>query len=63
MRHYQQIPSLREYVLVSQDSPRIEVFRRENGDVWEYRDVQNGVLRLAGGEVIDLRSLYEGLPE
>ena len=28
--HYMRIPSLREYVLVSQDTPRIEVFRRLN---------------------------------
>jgi Uma2 family endonuclease len=26
--HYQRIPSLQEYVLISQHSPRIEVFRR-----------------------------------
>src|SRR5690606_21070696 len=32
-RHYQRIPSLREYVLVSQGEPYIEVFRRE-GDEW-----------------------------
>jgi Uma2 family endonuclease len=61
-RHYQLLPSLREYVLVSQDAPRIEVYRR-TGDVWEYRDVRTGVLRLAGGEVLDLSALYAGLPE
>ena len=27
--HYRRIPSLREYVLVSQDAPRVEVFRRQ----------------------------------
>jgi Uma2 family endonuclease len=31
---YQSLPSLVEYVLVSQDSPRIEVFRRGSGG-WE----------------------------
>jgi Uma2 family endonuclease len=31
--HYQRIPSLQEYVLISQDSPRIEVFRRQ-GASW-----------------------------
>jgi Uma2 family endonuclease len=35
-RHYQHLKSLREYVLVSQDEPRIEVFRR-NGDEWVLR--------------------------
>lgn len=61
-RHYQLMPSLREYVLVSQDSPRIEVFRRSAEGVWEYRDVREGTLRLAGGEVLDLDALYAGLP-
>ena len=33
--HYRRIPSLREYVLVSQHEPRIEVFRRnEDGKTW-----------------------------
>jgi Uma2 family endonuclease len=38
--HYQRIPSLREYVLVSQKSPRIEVFSRDavQRDLWHYRD-------------------------
>lgn len=31
--HYQRLATLREYVLVSQDSQRIEVFRRE-GSTW-----------------------------
>lgn len=31
--HYQRLPSLQEYVLVSQDAPRIEVFRRQ-GESW-----------------------------
>ncbi|HLT35507.1 MAG TPA: Uma2 family endonuclease [Enhygromyxa sp.] len=32
--HYRAIPSLCEYVLVSQDVPRIEVFRRAEGGKW-----------------------------
>jgi Uma2 family endonuclease len=46
--HYQTIPSLKEYVLVAQDQPRIEHFvRRENGH-WDYSDVSGleGVMRL-----------------
>lgn len=42
-RHYQQLTSLHEYVLVSQDSPYIEVFRRE-GDEWVLRSVTTGQL-------------------
>jgi Uma2 family endonuclease len=33
--HYQRIPSLAEYVLVSQHEPCIEVFRRTAPDKWE----------------------------
>lgn len=32
--HYRKIPSLREYVLVSQSSPLIEVFRRNDAGQW-----------------------------
>lgn len=32
--HYRRIPSLREYVLVSQSSPFIEVFRRNDAGQW-----------------------------
>lgn len=32
--HYRRIPSLREYVLVSQRRPRIEVFRRNEDGTW-----------------------------
>ena len=32
--HYRQLPSLREYVLVSQDTPVIERFTRESDDRW-----------------------------
>jgi Uma2 family endonuclease len=36
---YRSIPSLREYVLVSQQTRHIEVFRRRNGDgVWELHE-------------------------
>ncbi|MCA9605462.1 MAG: Uma2 family endonuclease [Myxococcales bacterium] len=36
-RHYRRLPSLKEYVLVAQDEPRVEVFRRE-ADVWTFRE-------------------------
>ena len=32
--HYRRIPALREYVLVSQHEPRIEVFRRNADESW-----------------------------
>jgi Uma2 family endonuclease len=33
--HYRRLASLREYVLVSQHAPRIEVWRRNEGGRWE----------------------------
>ena len=35
--HYRRMPSLQQYVLVSQDKPLVEVFTRQ-GDVWTYTD-------------------------
>lgn len=40
--HYRRIPALREYVLVAQDSRRIEVFRREDGGRWEFEEASAG---------------------
>lgn len=53
-RHYQHLKSLREYVLVSQDSPYIEVFRR-NGDEWVLRTV-------TAGQVLELPSKGVQIP-
>lgn len=48
--HYRRIPSLREYVLVSQAEPRIEVHRRAESGRWE-------ILEARPGETIELVSL------
>ncbi len=40
--HYRRIPSLREYVLVTQDTPRIEVFRRRDDGRWEFVEAGSG---------------------
>ncbi|WP_104981923.1 Uma2 family endonuclease [Sorangium cellulosum] len=40
--HYRRIPSLREYVLVSQHEQRIEVFHRNEDDSWTLRDARAG---------------------
>ena len=51
--HYRQIPSLREYLLVSQVEPRLEAYAKNEAGLW--------VLREAGsGEQLQLSSL-EGL--
>ena len=60
-QQYKQIPSLQEYVLVSQYPPRIEVYRRK-GDRWEYFDATEGVIQLSTGATLDLAFLYADLP-
>ncbi|KIG17085.1 hypothetical protein DB30_03682 [Enhygromyxa salina] len=56
-RHYQRLPSLREYVLISQDEPYVEVFRR---DEWILRtSVAGGVLELPShGVSIAVDAIY-----
>jgi Uma2 family endonuclease len=60
-RDYQRIPSLQEYVLVSQES-RVEIYRRLTSGSWEYLDVREGVVKLASGASLDLSVLYRDLP-
>lgn len=37
--HYQMLESLKEYVLVAQDRPRVEHYLRQDGHVWLYTEV------------------------
>lgn len=61
---YQRIPSLKEYVLVDQSSPRVERYcRLDQGDAWEYSVATEGRVALSTGAVIDLAWLYADLPE
>jgi Uma2 family endonuclease len=60
--HYQLVPSLQDYLLVSQDEPRVERYRRLPSGAWEYQVVTAGTLALAGGVVVDLGRLYDDLP-
>lgn len=59
-RHYRRVPSLREYVLVSQDQRLVEVWRRE-GDAWAPSEFGPGtVMRLASIDAeISIDELYE----
>jgi Uma2 family endonuclease len=50
-RHYRRLESLKEYVLVSQTLPLIEVWRRE-GDMWRVVDCElEGTVRLTSVDV------------
>ncbi|MAQ17668.1 MAG: hypothetical protein CMN30_23095 [Sandaracinus sp.] len=57
--HYRRLDSLQEYVLVRQDEPRIEVYRRE-GDIWALRDYGEGQLvELASIDArLDVSAIY-----
>jgi Uma2 family endonuclease len=59
-RHYRQIPSLREYVLVSQRSRRIEVYRRNEAGRWELFEFEAGQqVELASvGCTVDVDAVY-----
>ncbi|MFV0442952.1 MAG: Uma2 family endonuclease [Planctomycetaceae bacterium] len=59
---YRQIPSLREYALVSQTAPVIEVYQRQPDDRWLLTDVRSldGVLTLASLEIsVPLSKIYQ----
>jgi len=62
-QHYQLIPALQEYVLVSQGDARVETYRRLSTGAWEYRDTRDGVVQLLCGATLDLALLYADLPD
>jgi Uma2 family endonuclease len=58
--HYRLIPSLREYLLVSQKEALIEHYVRNDDGSWTLRDVRPpDVIRLAVGGEIDVAKLYK----
>lgn len=63
--HYQAIPSLREYVLVSYQRRRVEVLRRNDDGTWTLRDVrESGVAELSSiGCRLPLDEVYLGVFE
>lgn len=62
--HYRRIPSLREYVIVSQKERRIEVWRPDQGDGWHVEVAERGGrLELeAIGVVLDVDVVYDRSP-
>jgi Uma2 family endonuclease len=63
--HYRRIPSIREYVLVSQHSPLVEVWRKNDQDRWEVASVagEGESAALASLDiVIDVDAVYRQPP-
>jgi Uma2 family endonuclease len=57
--HYRRIPSLRAYVLVSQDERLVEVLTRNPDDSWTLRDHREGKARLDDIEcALNIEALY-----
>lgn len=61
---YQRLPSLSDYVLVSQNEARIEHFRRESSGSWVYRSaVAEGRITLTNGATFDVNAVFGNLLE
>ena len=56
--HYMKLPSLREYVLVSQDQARIEVFRRPSRGHWSREQAASGETIAIHGKPIRVDDIY-----
>jgi Uma2 family endonuclease len=57
--HYMTIPSLKEYVLVAQDAPRIEVFRRPERGHWQHVVARAGETLEIGGRTLSVDAIYQ----
>ncbi|MGB1205389.1 MAG: Uma2 family endonuclease [Chitinophagales bacterium] len=59
---YRQIPSLREYVLISQDKPQVDVFyKKQNTDLWQitrFEGLENAILLQSLNLKIAMSDLY-----
>ncbi|HEX3763869.1 MAG TPA: Uma2 family endonuclease [Kofleriaceae bacterium] len=56
--HYMMIPSLQNYVLVSQDEAKIEVFRRPERGRWEHAVARAGETLVIAGRTIRVDDVY-----
>jgi Uma2 family endonuclease len=58
---YQRLPSLTDYLLVSQEVARIEQFQRGADGSWRYRLIEAGqVVTLSNGATLTIDAVYEG---
>jgi hypothetical protein len=58
------VPALRDYLLVSQDEPRVTHYARREGGAWERRDVTDldaSVEPESIGCALRLRDIYDGV--
>jgi Uma2 family endonuclease len=61
---YRRIPSLQQYVLVSQDEPRIEWFTRQQGGLWLYAEAADSAAEVrldSVGCTLRLADVYDGV--
>lgn len=59
---YRAMPSVTDYLLMSQTSARIEHYRRESGAEWHYRVAEAGDrILLSSGAALDVSAVYEGV--
>ena len=63
--HYQQIPSLEQYVLIAQDRRAVEVWTRDADGAWSRADFADGdrASLSAIGSSLDIRRLYDAAAE
>ena len=63
-KRYQHLESLKEYVLISQEEPRVETYLRQSDGTWRYQSVEGlhsaVILRSIGIEV-PLSEIYRGI--
>lgn len=58
-QHYARLPSLQEYVLVSQVGRRVDVFRRSEGETWVFVPFTTGSVELKSlGVSVSLDDVY-----
>ena len=60
---YRRLPSLEEYVLVTQDTRRVEVYRRETGWDLELYENEGGFNLRSVGLDLSIGDVYEGVLE
>lgn len=61
--HYRRIPTLRDYVMVSQHKALIEVYSRDGDDLWTLREAGAGqsVALVALPGVVEIDRVYDGV--